>query len=72
MKDFIEQQIIGAVRSILARRINEILTNVEFLVPLVEYGKYESGSIVVSVIGLSTCKRNGNYFVTPTPPWKRL
>jgi hypothetical protein len=55
---FIEQQILTAVRGVLAGRVNEILGEMECAAPLVEFGGYAGGSVVVPVISLSTCDRS--------------
>ena len=57
MKEFIEQQILRGIRGLLAGRVNEILGEAEFSLPLIEFGGYEGGSAVVPVISLSTCER---------------
>ena len=57
-KDFIEQQILGAVRGLLVGRVNEILGEMEFTVPPVELGEYSGGSVVVPVIVFSTSERS--------------
>ena len=57
MKDFIEQQIITAVRKLLTGRVNEILENWEFLVPVIEFGNIGSGYATAPVITLSSCER---------------
>ena len=71
MKDFIEQQIITAVREILTGRINQMLRDSQFPVPLVEFGDYAEGNLgsveprrgflggsaVVPVVALSSCER---------------
>jgi len=38
--DFIEQRIIEAVRFLLAGRVNEILRESEFTIPVIEFGDY--------------------------------
>ena len=58
MGDFVEQRILGAVRGLLVGRVNEILGEMEFAVPAVEFGEYRGGSTVVPVIALSTCERS--------------
>jgi len=57
MKDFIETRIISAVRDLLSMRVNEILGEAEFTIPLIEFGGYESEAVVCPVIVLSTCER---------------
>jgi hypothetical protein len=54
---FIEQQIISAVRGLLTGRVNEVLSNWQFLIPLFEFSDYQGGSAVVPVINLSSCER---------------
>jgi hypothetical protein len=54
---FIEQQIISAVRGLLTRRVNEVLSNWQFLISLFEFSEYQGGSAVVPVITLSSCER---------------
>jgi hypothetical protein len=55
---FVEQQILIAVRGLLIGRVNEILGEMECAAPLVEFGGYAGGSVVVPVISLSTCERS--------------
>jgi hypothetical protein len=54
---FIEEAITGAVKGLLAGRVNEILADAEFLVPPVEFSGYPGGSILAPVVVLSTCER---------------
>ena len=54
---FVEEGITGAVKRLLAGRVNEILGEAEFPIPLIEFGGYSSGSVIVPVISLSTCER---------------
>jgi hypothetical protein len=56
MKDFIEQQIINAVKKLLNERVNELLGEMQFAIPLIEFGNYK-GNTVVPVITLATCER---------------
>jgi hypothetical protein len=57
MKVFIEQQILEAVRKLLAGRVNEILNVWEFLVPVVEFSDFSNRHTVVPVISLTSCER---------------
>jgi hypothetical protein len=57
MKNFIEQQIITAVRELLSGKVNELLGETESIIPLIEFGEYRSGSAVVPVITLASCER---------------
>ncbi|GHV96507.1 hypothetical protein AGMMS50293_28270 [Spirochaetia bacterium] len=54
---FVEEAIIGGVKRLLSGRVNEVLKETEFYLPLIEFGGYEGGSAVVPVISLSTCER---------------
>jgi hypothetical protein len=55
---FIEESIVNAVKSALLGRVNELLGEMDCPVPLVEFGDYRGGSVVVPVITLSTCERS--------------
>jgi hypothetical protein len=57
MSDFIEQRITDAVRKLLTVRVNEILENWEFLIPVIEFGNIGSGYATAPVIALSSCER---------------
>jgi hypothetical protein len=57
MNEFIEQQIITAVRGLLAGRVNELLSDLQFVIPLVEFENYASDTAVVPVISLASCER---------------
>jgi hypothetical protein len=58
MKDFIEKQIIEAVQKLLTGRVNEVLENWQFLIPLFEISEFQGRSAVVPVIHLSGCERS--------------
>ena len=57
MKDFIEMQIIGAVKELLAGRVNELLCDSEFTIPVIEFGGYCGSSVVKPEIILGFCER---------------
>jgi hypothetical protein len=57
MKDFIEKQILDAVWKLLTERINEILGNWQFLIPLFENSEFQGRSAVVPTINLSACEQ---------------
>jgi hypothetical protein len=57
MNGFIEQRIIEAVRGFLIGRVNEILRQWEFLIPIVEFGNIGGGYATVPVISLASCER---------------
>ena len=55
--EFIEQRIINAVRGLLTGRVNELLREAQFTIPLVEFGDYSGDNSVVPVITLASCER---------------
>jgi hypothetical protein len=55
---FVEQHILTAVWGLLIGRVNELLSEFEFAIPLIEFGDYAGGSMMVPVIALSTCERS--------------
>ncbi len=57
MREFIEQQIIDAVRTMLTGKVNELLREDEFSVPVIEFGDYGCGYAVSPTIVLSTCEK---------------
>jgi len=57
MKDFIEMRIIEAVRLLLAGRVNGILNDAEFVIPVIEFVDYCGGSVVTPVVMLSGCEQ---------------
>ena len=54
---FIEQQIIEAIRGLLAGRVNEILRDWEYLIPIIEFGAIGCGYATSPVISISSCER---------------
>jgi hypothetical protein len=57
MNDFIEQQIIEAVKKLLSGRVNEIIAGWQSLIPVIEFGSYESNKIVNPSIALAACEQ---------------
>jgi len=57
MKDFIEQQIIDGVRKLLMGRVNEILRDWGFDIPVIEFGKFNGGNVTVPAVALASCER---------------
>jgi hypothetical protein len=59
---FIEEIIINSLKSLLAGRVNELLGEMEYPIPPVEFGNYWGSSAVVGacspVVALSTCERS--------------
>ena len=57
MKDLIEPKIIEAVRKLLCGRVNEMLGEMEFPIPLIDFSDYRGGAVIVPVINLVSCER---------------
>ena len=57
MKKLVEVRIIEAVRGLLSGRVNGILRESQFAVPVIEFGEYAGGYSVAPVISLSSCER---------------
>jgi hypothetical protein len=57
MNDFIEQQIIDAVRNLLTGRVNEKLNDYNFYFPLLEFSNYSGSNAITPVIVLASCER---------------
>src|SRR5215469_14542504 len=57
MKDFIEQQIIDAVKKLLTVRVNEIMQNWELLIPVIEFGKFSSDYATAPIISLTSFEK---------------
>jgi len=57
MNDLIELQIITAVRELLSGKVNELLGDLQFYIPLVEFGNYTGPDVVVPVVAISSCER---------------
>jgi hypothetical protein len=55
---FIEEIIINSLKFLLAGRVNELLGEMEYPMPPVEFGAYRGGSVVSPVIALSACERS--------------
>jgi hypothetical protein len=55
---FIEEKMLDAVRKLLSGRVNELLGEIEFPIPLVEFGRsLTRGNTVTPVLRLFTCER---------------
>jgi hypothetical protein len=58
MNDLIELQIVSAVRELLTGKVNELLNDLQFFIPLVEFGNYAGADVVVPVVALASCERS--------------
>jgi len=54
---FIEQRIIEAIRGLLKGRINEILSEWEFLIPVIEFSNFANRHTVAPAVSLVSCER---------------
>ena len=54
---FIEQRIIEAIRGLLTGRVNEILSDWEFLIPVIEFSAFADKHTVVPAVSLVSCER---------------
>jgi hypothetical protein len=54
---FIEQRIIMAIRGLLVGRVNEMLCDMQLVIPLVEFGNYSGNFVVVPAVTFSSCER---------------
>ena len=50
--DLIEMRIIEAVKKLLTSRVNELLGELEFPIPVIEFGQNEGRSVVSTVINV--------------------
>ena len=57
MKDFIEARIIEAIRGLMTGRVNEIFSDWEILLPVIEFSEFQNKFVVSPVVTLSTCER---------------
>jgi hypothetical protein len=58
MHNLIEVRIIEAVRKMLTGRVNEILGNCQYIIPVIEFGEYRGSTVVVPVITLAGCEQS--------------
>jgi len=57
MKDFIETRILGAIRKLLTERVNQIISDSQYAIPLIEFGDYSGSSTLVPMIALTVCEQ---------------
>jgi len=58
MNDFIEIQILNAVRELLTDKVNELLGDMPLQIPFIEFSDYKGGAAIVPVVALSSCERS--------------
>ena len=52
----IEQQIINAIRKLLTKRVNELLLDLPFHIPIIDFGDNGCGHAVSPIVTLNTCE----------------
>ena len=57
MKEFIEQRIITAVKKLMIGRVNEIFSNWDMIIPIIDFGSFKTKYVVAPVVSLSGCER---------------
>jgi hypothetical protein len=57
MSLFIEEMLLNSIKSLLAGRVNELLGEMEWPIPAIEFGSFGGGSAVVPVVRLEECER---------------
>jgi hypothetical protein len=50
--------LLNSVRKLLSGAVNELLEEMEYPIPPIEFGNYRGGSAVAPVVALSTCERS--------------
>ena len=54
---FIEQKIINAVKNLLTGKVNEYLWQLDFQIPLIEFGIFRGINVIAPIIALSSCEQ---------------
>jgi hypothetical protein len=54
--DFIEQQIITAVRGVLTGKVNALLGELQFYIPPIEFGDYSGYEAISPAVAFSSCE----------------
>jgi hypothetical protein len=54
---FMEARITDAVKQLLTGQVNELLSELQFTIPLIEFSDYEGADVVVPVVTLAGCER---------------
>ena len=57
-REFVEMRIISAIRELLVGKVNELLKDKEFHIPVIEFGDWQGVSSVAPVIALNACERS--------------
>ena len=54
---FTEEAIIGAVKRLLTGRVNELLGELQFNIPLIEFGIFRGDNVIAPSIQLTSCEQ---------------
>jgi hypothetical protein len=54
--ELLEMRIMDAVRNLIMGKANELLSGVEYAIPLVEFGNYGGTDVVFPSLSISTCE----------------
>jgi hypothetical protein len=54
---FIEEAIIGAIKNLLTKRVNEKINDYNFYFPLIEFSNYTGNNAIIPVVTLVSCER---------------
>jgi len=73
---YIEEAIIGAVKRLLTGKVNDVLRNLEFQIPFIEFGIFRGDTVIAPLVSLSSCEqtekeriiKQDTYSVTVTFP----
>jgi len=57
MKDFTELRILNAVHEVLTGRVNELIRDSHYNIPIIEFGHYIGRESISPVITLSSCEQ---------------
>jgi len=55
--EFIEQKIINAVKNLLTGKVNEYLQQLDFQIPIIEFGIFRGINVIAPIIALSSCEQ---------------
>jgi len=57
LENLVELRILDAIRKLLTGRVNEILSDWEFLIPVIEFSNFTNRHTVVPAVSLVSCER---------------
>ena len=54
---YTEEAIIGAVKRLLTGKVNDVLRNLEFQIPIIEFGIFRGVNVIAPLVFLSSCEQ---------------